>query len=92
MSCCPSDDDGGGMDPVLQAPEGPSGERSHGKPRLAESARRIPEAFNLIFALVGFQPRLKSPMSGRGVGMDVVRTKITQLNGTLSIDLSWARF
>jgi two-component system chemotaxis sensor kinase CheA len=44
------------------------------------------ECFNLIFA-PGFSTKEKiSDISGRGVGMDVVKTKITQLNGTLSID------
>jgi len=44
------------------------------------------EAFNLIFA-PGFSTKTEiSEVSGRGVGMDVVKTKITQLNGTVSID------
>jgi two-component system chemotaxis sensor kinase CheA len=44
------------------------------------------EAFNLIFA-PGFSTKGKiSEVSGRGVGMDVVKTKINQLNGTISID------
>ena len=44
------------------------------------------EAFNLIFA-AGFSTKKEiSSVSGRGVGMDVVKTKITQLNGSLSID------
>tara|TARA_R110002167_G_scaffold82282_5_gene224560 strand:- start:3239 stop:3877 length:639 start_codon:yes stop_codon:yes gene_type:complete len=44
------------------------------------------EAFNLIFA-AGFSTKKEiSNVSGRGVGMDVVKTKITQLNGTLVID------
>ncbi|WP_207062446.1 chemotaxis protein CheA [Motiliproteus sp. SC1-56] len=44
------------------------------------------EAFNLIFA-AGFSTKKEiSDVSGRGVGMDVVKTKITQLNGTLNID------
>jgi two-component system chemotaxis sensor kinase CheA len=44
------------------------------------------EAFSLIFA-PGFSTKTEiSEVSGRGVGMDVVKTKITQLNGTISID------
>jgi two-component system chemotaxis sensor kinase CheA len=54
----------------------------------AEAARRLTEqeCYNLIFA-AGFSTKTEiSDVSGRGVGMDVVKTKITQLNGTLSID------
>ncbi|MCP5350056.1 MAG: chemotaxis protein CheA [Oceanospirillaceae bacterium] len=44
------------------------------------------ECFNLIFA-PGFSTKDQiSDISGRGVGMDVVKTKITQLNGTLAIE------
>ena len=44
------------------------------------------ESFNLIFA-PGFSTKTEiSDISGRGVGMDVVKTKITQLNGSLNID------
>lgn len=44
------------------------------------------EAFSLIFA-PGFSTKTEiSEVSGRGVGMDVVKTKITQLNGSISID------
>ncbi|GGC07201.1 chemotaxis protein CheA [Marinobacterium zhoushanense] len=53
-----------------------------------EAARRLSdqECFNLIFQ-AGFSTKTEvSDVSGRGVGMDVVKTKITQLNGTLSID------
>ena len=43
------------------------------------------EAYNLIFA-PGFSTKKEiSDISGRGVGMDVVKTKITQLNGSVSI-------
>lgn len=52
-----------------------------------DSAARMPdnEAFNLIFA-PGFSTKEQiSDISGRGVGMDVVKTKITQLNGTVQI-------
>lgn len=44
------------------------------------------ECFNLIF-MPGFSTKEQiSDVSGRGVGMDVVKTKITQLNGTVQID------
>ncbi|MFT5674787.1 MAG: two-component system chemotaxis sensor kinase CheA [Paraglaciecola sp.] len=44
------------------------------------------EAFNLIFA-PGFSTKTEiSEVSGRGVGMDVVKTKINQLNGSVKID------
>ena len=43
------------------------------------------EAYNLIFA-PGFSTKTEiSDISGRGVGMDVVKTKITQLNGSVEI-------
>jgi two-component system chemotaxis sensor kinase CheA len=44
------------------------------------------ESFNLIFA-PGFSTKTEiSEVSGRGVGMDVVKTKITQLNGSITIE------
>lgn len=44
------------------------------------------EAFNLIFA-PGFSTKVEiSDVSGRGVGMDVVKTKIAQLNGSIEIN------
>ena len=44
------------------------------------------EAFSLIFA-PGFSTKVEiSDISGRGVGMDVVKTGIAKLNGTISID------
>lgn len=51
------------------------------------AARLTPEeCFNLIFA-PGFSTRAQvSDVSGRGVGMDVVRTRISQLSGSVSID------
>ena len=53
-----------------------------------ETAKRLEdkECFNLIF-MPGFSTKENiSDISGRGVGMDVVKTRITQLNGTLDID------
>lgn len=76
-------DDGGGMDPVKLR------EKAVEKGILDEdSAARLSdaEAFNLIFA-PGFSTKTEiSDVSGRGVGMDVVKTKITQLNGSIEID------
>jgi two-component system chemotaxis sensor kinase CheA len=54
----------------------------------ADSAARMSdvEAFSLIFA-PGFSTKTEiSEVSGRGVGMDVVKTKINQLNGTININ------
>ena len=44
------------------------------------------EAFNLIFA-PGFSTKSEiSDVSGRGVGMDVVKTRINELSGSIEID------
>jgi two-component system chemotaxis sensor kinase CheA len=54
----------------------------------ADAAARMSDtdAFNLIFA-PGFSTKTEiSEVSGRGVGMDVVKTKINQLNGSVKID------
>lgn len=49
------------------------------------------DAYNLIMA-PGFSTKEEiSDISGRGVGMDVVKTKITQLNGTVNIDSTRGR-
>lgn len=49
------------------------------------------EAYNLIFA-AGFSTKeVISDVSGRGVGMDVVKTKINQLNGSVRIDSEMGR-
>lgn len=76
-------DDGAGMDPEklrkLAVNRGMLDQEAAN--RLSEQ-----ECFNLIFQ-AGFSTKTEvSDVSGRGVGMDVVKTKITQLNGTLSID------
>ena len=76
-------DDGKGMDPKkLQQIAVEKGVMDQdAADRLTDS-----ESFNLIFA-PGFSTKTEiSDISGRGVGMDVVKTKITQLNGTLNID------
>ncbi|WP_427976520.1 chemotaxis protein CheA [Agarivorans sp.] len=54
----------------------------------ADAAARMSDkdAYSLIFA-PGFSTKTEiSDISGRGVGMDVVKTSITQLNGTVDID------
>jgi len=53
-----------------------------------DAAARLDEkaCYNLIFA-PGFSTKAEiSDVSGRGVGMDVVKTRITQLNGAVEID------
>ena len=76
-------DDGAGMDPEkLRSLAVSRGMLEQ------EAANRLTEqeCFNLIFQ-AGFSTKTEvSDVSGRGVGMDVVKTKITQLNGTLHID------
>lgn len=75
-------DDGSGMDPEKLR------EKAIEKGVLdPDAAARLSdvEAFNLIFA-PGFSTKTEiSDVSGRGVGMDVVKTKITQLNGSIEI-------
>ncbi|WP_299774308.1 chemotaxis protein CheA [uncultured Pseudoteredinibacter sp.] len=75
-------DDGGGMDPdALRKKAVEKGLYDE------DSAARLTdeEAFNLIFA-PGFSTKVEiSDVSGRGVGMDVVKTKISQLNGSVDI-------
>ncbi len=54
----------------------------------AETASRLDnkEVYNLIF-MPGFSTKDQiSDISGRGVGMDVVKTRIAQLNGSVEID------
>lgn len=75
-------DDGAGMDPAklrrIAVEKGMFDEDTAN--RLSDT-----EAYNLIFA-PGFSTKKEiSDVSGRGVGMDVVKTKITQLNGTVEI-------
>jgi len=76
-------DDGRGMDPeVLRAKAVEKGMmEKDAADRLSDS-----ECFNLILA-PGFSTKTEiSDVSGRGVGMDVVKTKISQLNGTINIE------
>lgn len=76
-------DDGRGMDPEAL--------RRHAvtKGVLEEdAARRLTEqeCFGLIFQ-AGFSTKQEiSDVSGRGVGMDVVKTRIAQLNGSVEVD------
>ena len=76
-------DDGAGMDPnMLRRKAVEKGVLDE------ETAERLSdsEAFALIFH-AGFSTKEKiSDVSGRGVGMDVVKTKITQLNGTIEVE------
>lgn len=77
------EDDGAGMDPeVLRRKAVEKGIYDQdAADRLTNS-----ECYNLIFA-AGFSTKEQiSDVSGRGVGMDVVKTKIGQLNGQLSIE------
>ncbi|MEB0080026.1 chemotaxis protein CheA [Pseudomonas sp. CCI3.2] len=75
-------DDGKGMDPaVLRAIAVKRGVMDK------DAADRLSETdcYNLIFA-PGFSTKTEiSDVSGRGVGMDVVKTKIAQLNGSINI-------
>ncbi len=77
------EDDGKGMDAeVLRAKAVEKGIMD------AEAAARLDDkdAYNLIFA-PGFSTKSEiSDISGRGVGMDVVKTRIGQLNGSVEID------
>ncbi|MDG1580314.1 chemotaxis protein CheA [Pseudomonas sp. GOM6] len=75
-------DDGKGMDPeILRAKAVEKGLLDKdAADRLSES-----ECYNLIFA-PGFSTKTEiSDVSGRGVGMDVVKTKISQLNGIINV-------
>lgn len=76
------EDDGAGMDPEkLKSIAIKRGVLD------AEQAARMSdtEAYNLIFA-PGFSTKQEiSDISGRGVGMDVVKTSISQLNGSIRI-------
>lgn len=76
-------DDGAGMNPeVLRSKVVEKGLMD------AETAARLDDkaCFDLIF-MPGLSTKQEiTDVSGRGVGMDVVKTKITQLNGMIDID------
>ncbi|MEJ1336194.1 MAG: chemotaxis protein CheA [Candidatus Sedimenticola sp. (ex Thyasira tokunagai)] len=76
-------DDGRGMDPEqLRKKAVANGMMSEDEAtRLSEK-----ECYNLIFQ-AGFSTKTEiSDVSGRGVGMDVVKTRITQMNGSVDIE------
>ncbi len=77
------EDNGKGMDAeVLRNSAVTKGMMDH------ESASRLTdtECYNLIFA-AGFSTKTEiSDVSGRGVGMDVVKTRITGMNGTVHVE------
>ncbi len=76
-------DDGKGMDPEILR------EKAVEKGMMdEESAARLTDKdlYNLIFH-PGFSTKTEiSDVSGRGVGMDVVKTRIAQMNGSVEID------
>ncbi|MGZ4999314.1 MAG: chemotaxis protein CheA [Methylomonas sp.] len=76
-------DDGKGMDPgMLRAKVVEKGLMDE------ETAARLDnkECYNLIF-MPGFSTKTEiSDVSGRGVGMDVVKTRIAQMNGVVEVD------
>src|SRR5450830_1427525 len=75
-------DDGKGMDPAIL--RGIAVKRGVMDKDAADRLTDT-ECYNLIFA-PGFSTKTEiSDVSGRGVGMDVVKTKIAQLNGTINI-------
>ena len=82
------EDDGGGMDPdALRRKAVDKGVYDQ------DAADRLTEheCYHLIFA-PGFSTKTEiSDVSGRGVGMDVVKTKINQLNGSINIDSELGR-
>ncbi|GAA7093769.1 chemotaxis histidine kinase/response regulator CheAY2 [Helicobacter pylori] len=76
-------DDGKGLDPVLLKEK--AIEKGVISERDAEGMSDR-EAFNLIFKPGFSTAKVVSNVSGRGVGMDVVKTNIEKLNGIIEID------
>ncbi|WRA09799.1 chemotaxis histidine kinase/response regulator CheAY2 [Helicobacter pylori] len=76
-------DDGKGLDPVMLKEK--AIERGVISERDAEGMSDR-EAFNLIFKPGFSTAKVVSNVSGRGVGMDVVKTNIEKLNGIIEID------
>ncbi|MBH8826494.1 chemotaxis protein CheA [Pseudomonas aeruginosa] len=75
-------DDGKGMD--AEVPRNKAVEKGLLERDAADRLTDL-ECYNLIFA-PGFSTKTEiSDVSGRGVGMDVVKTKISQLNGTVNV-------
>jgi two-component system, chemotaxis family, sensor kinase CheA len=77
------EDDGNGIDPEVLK------EKAVSKGLLTEAKAKemtVQEAYNLIF-LPGFSTAAKvTNVSGRGVGMDVVRTNVAKLRGIISVE------
>ena len=76
-------DDGKGIDPVIIK------RKAYEKGLIDEAALdRIDdrEAVNLIFAAGLSTAEVVSDLSGRGVGMDVVRSAVEKINGTVTIE------
>jgi two-component system chemotaxis sensor kinase CheA len=76
-------DDGKGIDPVVIK------QKAYQKGLIDEhQLDRISdqEAINLIFAAGFSTAEVVSDLSGRGVGMDVVRTAVERVNGTLQLE------
>ncbi len=77
------EDDGAGMDPEIL--RGKAVEKGIYDKEAADRLTKT-ECYNLIFA-AGFSTKEQiSDVSGRGVGMDVVKTKIGQLNGMINVE------
>jgi len=77
------EDDGTGIDPVLMR------RVAVDKGMMSEAqatALSDKEAIGLIFGAGFSTAKTITDVSGRGVGMDVVRTNITSLNGSINID------
>ena len=76
-------DDGKGVDPALIK------RKAYEKGIIDETAlERLTdqEAINLVFAAGFSTAEVVSDLSGRGVGMDVVRSAVEKVNGTVSIE------
>ncbi|GAA9305220.1 chemotaxis histidine kinase/response regulator CheAY2 [Helicobacter pylori] len=76
-------DDGKGLDPVMLK------EKAIEKGLISErdaEGMSDREAFNIIFKPGFSTAKVVSNVSGRGVGMDVVKTNIEKLNGIIEID------
>jgi two-component system chemotaxis sensor kinase CheA len=76
-------DDGKGIDPVVIK------KKAYQKGLIDEATlERITdqEAINLVFAAGFSTAEVVSDLSGRGVGMDVVRTAVERVNGTIALE------
>lgn len=76
-------DDGGGLDPQALRTKAISG----GYLTEADAAKLSPEELQSLIFLPGFSTAGEvSEISGRGVGMDIVKENVHKLKGTISID------